>query len=313
VAPVGARKCVCVTHPLGGLNLSWWCLPHMHEVFGGGYDSFSSAAPGGLGAPAEGDLQQDVSGTIETQVARLIDQARHVTESKVKIELKQIVQAMQGMDKHLDQLLSQLDGVDAPSTAEPPLDAEAVGALLSKIEQQWGQEIRTLKQELHQTILAHNHNADLIKHHKDTIDALRERCTKLQSSSVKTGEIQQQLLRLDARLKQQQKQRKLEPLFERLAALEHKIGAAAQTTYSRGFGAMPPVGLLPPGMGAHGMGLPGKGANQKGGGMGQERQKPSNDKAAAYMCPSDEEVQARLSQLEQVAVDAEAGVDPGQS
>lgn len=52
-------------------------------------------------------------------------------------------------------------------TAEAPLDAAQVGQLLARIEQQWGQEIRTLKEELHQTILAHNHNADLIKHHKD--------------------------------------------------------------------------------------------------------------------------------------------------
>merc|ERR1740127_434897 len=90
------------------------------------------------------------------------------------------------------------------------LDADAVGQLLSKIEQQWGQEIRTLKQELHQTILAHNHNADLIKHHKDTIDALRERCSKLTNNSVKTNEIQERLQKLDVRLKQQQKQQKLE-------------------------------------------------------------------------------------------------------
>merc|ERR1719461_2056883 len=113
------------------------------------------------------------------------------------------------MDSRLDALLVQLDGIEPQEPAEPHMDAEAIGRLLSKIEQQWGQEIRTLKQELHQTILAHNHNADLIKHHKDTVDALRERCAKLQGSSGKTSEIQQQLQRLDARLKQQQKQRKL--------------------------------------------------------------------------------------------------------
>merc|ERR1719436_1162397 len=112
------------------------------------------------------------------------------------------------MDQQLDALSRELDNIEPREAAEPPLDAEQVAQLLSKIEQQWGQEIRTLKQELHQTILAHNHNADLIKHHKDTIDALRERCMKLQNNTVKTSEIQQQLLRLDMRLKQQQKQQK---------------------------------------------------------------------------------------------------------
>merc|ERR1719310_1262698 len=100
------------------------------------------------------------------------------------------------MDKRLDQLVVSLDGMDPAESQEAALDAEAVGQLLSKVEQQWGQEIRTLKQELHQTILAHNHNADLIKHHKDSIDALREMCAKLQTNNLKTSEIQQQLQRL---------------------------------------------------------------------------------------------------------------------
>merc|ERR1719230_1043759 len=140
---------------------------------------------------------------------------------------------MMVMDGRLDQLLAQLDGIEPQESQEAALDAEAVGQLLSKVEQQWGQEIRTLKQELHQTILAHNHNADLIKHHKDTIDALRERCAKVTGSGAKTAEIHQQLNRIDQRLKQQQKQRKLEPLFERLAVLEQRVAAASATSQWR--------------------------------------------------------------------------------
>ena len=34
----------------------------------------------------------------------------------------------------------------------------------------WTIEVSTLKHELWQTIQAHNHNADLLKHHKDAID-----------------------------------------------------------------------------------------------------------------------------------------------
>merc|ERR1719444_213967 len=117
-------------------------------------------------------------------------------------------------------MISQLEGVRARPPSEAPVGSEAVGQLLSKIEQQWGQEIKTLKEELHQTILAHNHNADLIKHHKETLDALQERSLKMSGGQVKTSEIQQQLQRLDQRLKQQQKQRKMEPLFDRLQILE---------------------------------------------------------------------------------------------
>jgi len=204
-----------------------------------GFGGVGATPPSGAPPPApaaaalgrEVDLQKEISGTIEAQVLRLIDQARHDTENKVKMELKGIREAMMVMDGRLDQLLAQLDGIEVSEPQEAPLDAEAVGQLLSKIEQQWGQEIRTLKQELHQTILAHNHNADLIKHHKDTIDALRERCMKFQGSTVKTSEIQQQLQRLDVRLKQQQKQRKLEPLFERIAALEQRVAAAQNAAW----------------------------------------------------------------------------------
>jgi len=193
------------------------------------------------------EKQREIQGTIAAQVARLLEQARVDTENKVKMELKTIRDHMVMMDTRLDQMLAVLDGVEVP--AELPLDADQVGALLSKIEQQWGQEIRTLKEELHQTILAHNHNADLIKHHKDTIDELRSRCTRMQtgSSTRSAAEIQVQLARLDALPKQQQTQRKLEPLFERLALLERKVATAAAARRAPwqypGMPPMPPMGM----------------------------------------------------------------------
>jgi len=212
-------------------------------------DGSAAAGEMGLGTVGEGrghDLQKEISGTIEAQVTRLIQQARHETESKVKLELKQIRDAMVVMDLQLDQFIAQLDGIEPQEPAEIPVDADQVGQLLSKIEQQWGQEIRTLKQELHQTILAHNHNADLITRQKDMIDSLRDKCDKLQGSNVKTTEIQAQFSRLDARLKMQQKQPKLDPLIERITALEQRVAAAAQSAAMRYF-SMPPVGV-PPGM-----------------------------------------------------------------
>lgn len=256
--------------------------------------------PPGPGAEGgrEFEMQKQISGTIEGQVAQLIDAARHDTESKVKMELKILVDAMRGMDARLDQLLVQLDGVDAPAkAAEPPMDAEAVNALLSKVEQQWGQQIRMLKQELHQTILAHNHNADLIKHHKDTIDSLREKCTKLMSNNTKTTDIQQQLQNLDARLKQQQKQRKLEPIFERLTVLEQRVAGAIQRSYG-GYPGMPSMGPpgvpgVPPGGIVPGMLPPGMAAPN----MVGTRARPKPGAEAAYRCPTDEEVQARLGML----------------
>jgi len=183
------------------------------------------------GAPAQNDdgaleKQAEISGTIQAQVQRLLEQARLDTEAKVKVELKQIRDVMVQMDTRLDTLIAQLDS--AEPRADPPLDEQQIGATLSKIEQTWGHEIRTLKEELHQTILAHNHNADLIKHHKDTIDTLRDRCNRLQASGPRGGpEMQQQIGRLEALSRQQQQTHaKISPLFERLTNLEQNVRAA---------------------------------------------------------------------------------------
>lgn len=309
-----------------------WPAPSAPPGFGPSSPSLSPATGSAANADAaalahsrELELQKEISGTIEAQVHRLIEHARQDTEAKVKAELKSIHMSMMVIDKGLDQLVAQLDGVEPQEPAEQPMDGEAVGQLLSKIEHQWGQEIRTLKQELHQTILAHNHNADLIKHHKDTIDALRERCVKMRSSSTKTSEIQLQLQKLDARLKQQQKQRKLEPLFERLSALEHQVAAVVTTqgaAWPRGYPGVPP--MVPPGMGvppgiSPGM-MPGLGAPMPGFSSSAAAKKAAATQAAHAMaaaqaaaaaipgaasaavadkfkCPTDEEVNMEIVKL----------------
>jgi len=231
--------------------------------------------------------------------------------------LKQIRTSMMAMDERLDQLIAHLDGVQGGASStephrEPALDREEVGHYLRKTEQQWGAEIRTLKQELHQTILAHNHNADLIKHHKDTIDALQERVVKQKYSSQKSIEIKQQLQQLDQRLKAQQKHRKLEPLFERLHALETRVAIAAQGAAWGGGGGYPrmpmgmtpdastapPPGIVPPSATAAGAVAPGLRASPK-----AAADPAATKEKAAFKIPTDEEVAARLSRL---AVGSEA-------
>merc|ERR1719343_561058 len=44
---------------------------------------------------------------------------------------------------------------------------------IAKLEEVWESEVSTLKHELWQTIQAHNHNADLLKHHKDALDQVQ--------------------------------------------------------------------------------------------------------------------------------------------
>jgi hypothetical protein len=214
-------------------------------------------AAGAPSVEAPAPLQKEIVASIESQVTTLLEKARIETESKVKMELKTIRDQLFAIDANLDQMIEQLDGLEplAPDGVEQCMGTDEVGQLLSKIEQQWGQEIRTLKQELHQTILAHNHNADLIKHHKDMIDQLRDDVTRNQECGSKAGEFQSQLQNLDQRIKQQQKQRKMEPLFERLVELEQRVSVAiaSRAGLAAAWGAYPPT--VPPGMGFP-MGMP---------------------------------------------------------
>jgi len=298
-------------------------------TIGLGNSSMSTAVDDGPAA-----RHRQISATIEEQVTRMIEQARHDTESKVKMELKSLRDSMIVLDQQLDSMLAQLDAIEPQEQEMPPLQSEIVAQLLSKIEQRWGQEIRTLKQELHQTILAHNHNADLIKQQKDTIDMLRSRSLKVQSTNVKTSDLQTQLAALDARLKQQNKQRKLEPFFERLAILEQKVATAAQSAAWRYPGMSPvPTGIPPAVMMGMGAGMmPGKGVGGKGGfpgfgaadggltamgsGTGAAGAQTAPSKAgdrAAYKCPTDEEVQARLSKVTHSAEEALAAEETSKS
>merc|ERR1719281_1982410 len=60
----------------------------------------------------------------------------------------------------------------------PSLSRNDLSKSIAKLEEVWEGEVSTLKHELWQTIQAHNHNADLLKHHKDAIDGVQSRITE---------------------------------------------------------------------------------------------------------------------------------------
>merc|ERR1711862_33474 len=75
---------------------------------------------------------------------------------------------------------------------------------------------------------------------------LRERCTRLQGGSARTGaEIQQQLSRLDQLTRTQQAQRKMDPLFERLSNLERNVAQVTTRNAAWRYPAMPPMPMMP--------------------------------------------------------------------
>jgi hypothetical protein len=209
-------------------------------------------------AQVPADVRAEILARIGDRVTQLLGAARKDSESKVKAELGAMHAIMGKMDSSIDALVRQLDEIE--EAPEQDVEPQTVAQALAKLEQQWGKELGKLKQELHQTIYAHNHNADLMKHQKDALDAIRTELEmqKTPNDSDRVKQAKQQLNKADSLLKGQQKARKLEPLFRRLAVIEQKIAAF------RWPGGMMP-GMMPgmaPGMGmppGMGMGLPGMG------------------------------------------------------
>merc|ERR1712232_198353 len=90
---------------------------------------------------------------------------------------------------------------------------------IAKLEEVWEGEVSTLKHELWQTIQAPNHNADLLKHHKDAIDAVQNE----NQPNPELEQIHAQLVAVDKVLQREQaKEQQMEQLMQRLMQVQHQ-------------------------------------------------------------------------------------------
>eukprot|EP00441_Pelagodinium_beii_P038626 CAMPEP_0197636380 /NCGR_PEP_ID=MMETSP1338-20131121/11906_1 /TAXON_ID=43686 ORGANISM="Pelagodinium beii, Strain RCC1491" /NCGR_SAMPLE_ID=MMETSP1338 /ASSEMBLY_ACC=CAM_ASM_000754 /LENGTH=285 /DNA_ID=CAMNT_0043208597 /DNA_START=31 /DNA_END=884 /DNA_ORIENTATION=- len=177
------------------------------------------------------DLRAEVSAPIRNKVQALLAQAKRESETKVTAELRILHSAIGEMDSRLDLLVKQLDEVQNSGTTSAKgeaLEQASVIQALAKVEQWWGKELGKLKTELHQTIYAHNHNADLMKHQKETLDQIRNEIdVRATPKPERIKAAKEKLQKIDALQKAgPQKQKRLEPLMQRMAALEQKVVAA---------------------------------------------------------------------------------------
>eukprot|EP00928_Gymnodinium_smaydae_P053040 TRINITY_DN37123_c0_g1_i1.p1 TRINITY_DN37123_c0_g1~~TRINITY_DN37123_c0_g1_i1.p1 ORF type:complete len:393 (-),score=109.20 TRINITY_DN37123_c0_g1_i1:132-1310(-) len=170
------------------------------------------------------DLRSDVLSSIGEKVKRLLQNAKRDSEAKVKQELKTVTDAMKELDDGLDEMLAQLDQIEA-SPKQDIVGNAAVTKTLAKVEQSWGKELGKLKQELHQTIFAHNHNADLMKQQKEVLDQIRTRFEAYKNPAERLKVAKAQLAKVDM-LKVGKSGTRIEPLFQRLAAIESRIATA---------------------------------------------------------------------------------------
>mmetsp|Transcript_2381 Transcript_2381/g.4149 ORF Transcript_2381/g.4149 Transcript_2381/m.4149 type:complete len:279 (+) Transcript_2381:2-838(+) len=207
-----------------------------------------SAAP--AGAPGAREDTAAIKANIIQDVQGRLLQAKRETEQKVAAELKFLHNAMHEMDQRLDMLNQRLEDVQMPQS-EMLEDAHVIQSL-AKVEQQWGKELGKLKTELHQMIFAHNHNADLMKHQKDTLDKIRHDSLSRSpgSGATQISNARSMLASADARIKAIQANfQKMDPLVPRVTALELRLH---HWHAANGGLSGPPAMGAPPMLGAYG-------------------------------------------------------------
>merc|ERR1719237_1359211 len=132
---------------------------------------------------------------------------------------------------------------------------------IAKLEEVWEGEVSTLKHELWQTIQAHNHNADLLKHHKDAIDHVQGRMT----DTAPNPELEKVMQR------EQAKEAQMDQLMQRLTVVQQQLSAGVG--HWAGGGMAPPFQMAQAASTASVTAAPGKKAKR-------QAAKPAKPKAA---------------------------------
>merc|ERR1712232_313945 len=105
---------------------------------------------------------------------------------------------------------------------------------ITRLEEVWTVEVDTLKHELWQTIQAHNHNADLMKHHKDAIDQIQVRMSEA-APNPEMDQIHTQLVAVDKVMqKEQAKQHQIDQFQQRLMVVQHQLTAGLSGCWGGG-------------------------------------------------------------------------------
>lgn len=154
----------------------------------------------------------------------MILEAKHKSESTVSKEVAKIKVKMEAMSKKIKMVTERLSKLD--SNGQGPLQKSDLQKSIAKLEEVWEGEVGSLKHELWQTIQAHNHNADLLKHHKTAIDQISTRAGE-SAPNPELESIHQQLVAVDKIMqKEQAKEQQLDQLMLRLTAVQQQLSAA---------------------------------------------------------------------------------------
>jgi len=164
----------------------------------------------------------------------MILEAKHKSESTVSKEVSKIKVKMEAMSKKIKMVTERVNKME--SNGAGPLLKSDLQKSIAKLEEVWEGEVGSLKHELWQTIQAHNHNADLLKHHKTAIDQIQARASET-APNPELENIHSQLIQVDKVMQREQaKDQQLDQLMLRLTAVQQQLSAAGggwvQAAYS---------------------------------------------------------------------------------
>lgn len=174
-----------------------------------------------------GALHGDVASAIGQQVEQMILQAKKDSEARVRHDLsvaRSQLAHMEGIIAEMGDRVARCVLANRPGAPEASetVDRTLLSQKIAQLEQKWGSEVKALKQDLHRTILAHNHNSDLMRHHRDALDEAKQKVDAVTQPLSEQVDMQiekvERILRAGAA-----KQRALDALTERMTQLEGQV------------------------------------------------------------------------------------------
>mmetsp|Transcript_93627 Transcript_93627/g.238406 ORF Transcript_93627/g.238406 Transcript_93627/m.238406 type:complete len:274 (+) Transcript_93627:126-947(+) len=221
----------------------------------------------------------DIARDIGQQVEAMILQAKQANEAKVGKEIGRVKAKMEQVSekiKLVSERVSRLDGGGGGLSKSDFNDS------LGKLESVWESEVGMLKHELWQTIQAHNHNADLLKHHKDEVDKVTTRLAEHATANPDLEQVQQRLKEVDTIVQRERvKDQQMEQLMQRVTLLQQQFTALMASSWGgAGLGAFAGISQAQMLAAAAGSGMAGGGGMGGCGGCGGNRKGQRKDDGA---------------------------------
>jgi uncharacterized protein YukE len=168
-------------------------------------------------------LHHGIARDIGQQVEKMILAAKQKSESMVTKEVGKIKTKMEAMSAKISGIRERVNKLDVVGGG--PLLKSDLTKSIAKLEEVWEGEVGTLKHELWQTIQAHNHNADLLKHHKSAIDQIIGRASE-STPNPELEQIHAQLVQVDKVMQREQaKEQQFDELMLRLTCIQQQLSA----------------------------------------------------------------------------------------